>query len=111
MPTTHRTGPPRPTRGRTPVDAVRRRASGLPSSAPRYARLVRLTPLRISTPAATHGAIREATRNGRPEFQGVAANQTTRGTVPRATAGACRPDRDAATKNAAAPSSTNDPSP
>ena len=77
----------------------------------RYARLVRMTLLRARTPAAMHGAISEATRNGGPEFQGVATNQPTRGSVPRATVAACHLDRDAATKNAAAPSSTNDPSP
>jgi hypothetical protein len=77
----------------------------------RYARLVRMTLLRIRTPDARHGGISEATRNGGPEFQGVARNQPTRGTVPRATADACHFDRDAATKNAAAPRSTNDPSP
>ena len=58
-----------------------------------------------------HGAMSEATRNGGPEFQGVATNQPTRVSVPRATAEACHLDQDAATKNATAPSSTNEPSP
>src|SRR5437764_2800376 len=80
-------------------------------SAGRYARLVRVTLLHINAPAAIHGAISEAKRNGGPEFQGVARNQPTRGNVPRATAEACRFDRDAEKKNAAAPISTNDPSP
>jgi len=77
----------------------------------RYARLARTMALRIRTPAATHGATSEATRKGDPEFHGVATNQPTRGSVPIATVEACHFDRDAATKNAAAPSSTNDPSP
>jgi hypothetical protein len=76
-----------------------------------YARLVRMTLFRMRTPAAIQGAMSEATRDGRPEFQGVATNHPTRGSVPRATAEACHRDWDAATKNAAAPSSTNDPSP
>jgi hypothetical protein len=48
---------------------------------------------------------------GTVEFQRVATNQPTRVSVPRATAEACHLDRDAATKNATAPSSTNEPSP
>lgn len=70
-----------------------------------------MTLLRTKTPAAMHGAISEAIRNGGPEFQGVARNQPTSGNVPRATAEARGFDRDAEKKNAAAPSSTNDPSP
>jgi hypothetical protein len=86
-----------------PRSLLRRRRRG-------YRRLVRMT-LRVRTPTARHGAISDATRNGGPEFQGVAMNQPTRGSVPRATAAACHLARAAATKNAAAPSSTNDPSP
>jgi len=65
----------------------------------------------IKTPTAIPGAIREAIRNGGPEFHGVARNQPTRGNVPRATAEACRLDPDAERKKATAPNRTNDPSP
>jgi hypothetical protein len=57
------------------------------------------------------GAISEAIRNGGPEFQGVAANQPTSGSVPTATIAACRLDRLAAARNPAAPTSVNSPSP
>src|SRR6266496_3222537 len=73
-----------------------RRARESPLSEARYVRLARMTALRIRTPAATHGATSEATKNGGPEFQRVATNQPTRGSVPTATAEACRLDRDAA---------------
>jgi hypothetical protein len=56
------------------------------------------------------GANSEAIREGGPEFQEVARNQPTSGSVPIATAAACHLDRDAAT-NPAAPSRANDPSP
>src|SRR5436190_1663184 len=88
-----------PTRSSPRLGVAREHESSL--SAAHYARLVRMTLLRIRTPAAMHGAISEATRKGGPEFQGVARNQPTRGSVPRATAEACHLDRGAATTRAA----------
>jgi hypothetical protein len=80
-------------------------------TAARYARFVRTKLFRRRAAEAMHGAISEAMRNGGPEFQDVATNQPTRGNVPDATTAACHLDRDAATKNPAAPRSTNNPSP
>src|SRR5207247_10843899 len=67
--------------------------------------------LQNSTDAAATGTINETMRNGGPEFQGVARNHPTRGSVPSATINACRLDRSAAAKSAAAPRSVNSPSP
>jgi hypothetical protein len=80
-------------------------------TAARYARFVRTKLFRRRAAEAMHGVISEAMRNGGPEFQDVATNQPTRGNVPVATTAACHLDRDAATKNPAAPRSTNNPSP
>jgi hypothetical protein len=104
--------PPRAARSRTEAcvecHTGRRRETAEESGS--YVRLVCMTLLRTRTLAAIHGVISEATRNGGPEFQGVARNQPTRGSVPRITAEACRFDR-VAEKSAAAPSRTKAPSP
>jgi hypothetical protein len=71
---------------------------------------MRMKPSHIRAAKAMEGATSEAIRKGGPEFQEVATNQPTSGTVPIATAAACHLDRDAATKPTA-PSSAIDHSP
>ena len=72
---------------------------------------VRRGTARTRTAAATTGAIREATRNGGPEFQGVARNQPTSGRVPITTIAARRLGSCTAAINAAAPTRVKRPSP